>query len=327
MTYDRCPEYQASTPRLTVAADAWQACEALTRKHGRTFFLASRFLPPERRRGTLATYAFCRTADDIVDATPVSDPVASAAALDRWEAQLTSPNDPIARAFAWTRAQFSVPLQPAHDLIAGIRMDLAPRQYASWEELRAYCYLVAGTVGLMIAPILGCRDPRALICAAELGIAMQLTNILRDVGEDARLGRLYLPLDEIESFGCDPEGILAGRAGNRFSDLMSFQIDRARQLYASAHQGLGALPPHSRFTTLVASDLYARILSEIEACGYDVFRYRAHVSPGRKLCALPRIAATIVRCPSMTAGAEYEGTVMETGSAEFEPSAGGDWYG
>lgn len=270
-------------------------CEALTRAHGKTFFMASRFLPPARRLGIFATYAFCRTADDIVDAAPVAGLDAVAAALDRWELELVSPIHPIAQAFEATRDRFTVPMQPAYDLIAGIRMDLAPRQYATWEELRHYCYLVAGTVGLMVAPVLGCRDPRALTFAAELGIAMQLTNILRDVGEDARAGRLYLPLNDLAAFGCDPAAILAGRPGERFPELMAFQIQRARMLYKRARQGHAALPPRSRFTTLAAGELYGRILHEIEAGGYDVFHTRARVSTRRKAFALPGLALELLR--------------------------------
>jgi phytoene synthase len=282
-------------PPDQLAADAWQVCEALTRTHGKTFFLASRFLPPARRLGIYATYAFCRTADDLVDAAPLSGLDAAAAALDRWELELSSAVDPIGRAFAITRTRFAVPVQPAYDLIAGIRMDLAPRTYANWDELRQYCYLVAGTVGLLVAPVLGCRDSRALPLAAELGIAMQLTNILRDVGEDARAGRLYLPLEDITAFGCDPEAILAGRPGARFPELMAFQIQRARGLYERARQGHGALPPRSRFTTLAAGELYGRILHEIEAGGYDVFRTRARVSTRRKAFALPGLALELLR--------------------------------
>jgi phytoene synthase len=265
------------------------------RQHGRTFYFASRCLPPERRRAVLATYAFCRVADDIVDATQAASVEAVATALERWKDQIDRPMHPVAIAFAATRAQYSIPVRPVHDLLTGIQMDLTTNRYSSWSELRTYCYHVAGTVGLMVAPILGCRDQSALHHAAGLGIAMQLTNILRDVAEDARLGRLYLPLDEIAAFGCDPEAILAGRPGPRFPALIEFQIQRARALYADAHCGVGALIPRARFTTLAASRLYASILTEIEALNYDVFSTRAHVSSARKVRALPSIASAFVR--------------------------------
>lgn len=293
-------------PSTRPAPADWARCAAIARAHGRTFYLASRCLSPAARRAALATYAFCRIADDIVDAAEETGPDAAEAALARWSAQVEQPDDPVAVAFAETRARYGIPVQPVRDLLTGIGMDLTPRRYATWTDLRGYCYHVAGTVGLMVAPILGCRDPRALAHAATLGIAMQLTNILRDVAADARLGRLYLPLDEIAAFGCDPEAILAGCPGERFPDLIAFQIARARALYADAARGVPALGASGRLTTLTASRLYAGILAEIEALDYDVFRARARVSGARKIRALPGIAASFVRlslngqrpCPS-----------------------------
>jgi 15-cis-phytoene synthase len=280
---------------MAAAADAidWRLCAAITRSHGRTFFLASHSLPPVRRRAIHATYAFCRIADDIAD--QFSDPVAAAIALDAWEGQLETPTHPVAVAFAAARAQFGAPVGPARDLLTGVRMDLGPCRFATWDELRRYCYHVAGTVGLMVAPILGCRDDDALPHAVELGIAMQLTNILRDVGEDARRGRLYLPLDELTAFGCDPEAVLRGQPSGRFRDLLAFQAARARDLYADARRGLPALSPSGRLTTLAASELYAAILTAIEENDFDVFGARAHVPNGRKLGAMPGVAAAFVR--------------------------------
>lgn len=261
----------------------WLHCEEIARHHGKSFYMASMLLPPARQRGVLATYAYCRVADDIVDRASGESPGATAAALARWGGQLTAPDNPVAVAFAHTRDRYSIPIQPVNDLLSGVQMDLTTTRYPSWDELRRYCYHVAGTVGLMVAPILGCRDPNALRHAADLGIAMQLTNILRDVAEDAQLGRIYLPLDEIDAFGCDAEAILAGHPGGRFRELMAFQIDRARALYASALEGVYALSPSGRFTTLAASQLYSGILKEIEALDYDVYRMRAHVPTTRKL--------------------------------------------
>lgn len=271
---------------------AWRRCEEIARAYGRTFYLASRFLPPAERRGIHATYAYCRIADDLADGA--HDPSAAARALDAWERQLAEPTDPVAQAFAATRARFGVPVEAARELLAGVRMDLAPLPYETWDELWLYCYRVAGTVGLMVAPILGCRDPAALPHAVELGVAMQLTNVLRDIGEDAARGRIYLPLEDLAAFGCDPGSILRGQPHGRFDELLDFEIARARGLYARARRGLPALSPAGRLTTLVGSELYARILTRIEESRYDVFATRAHVSTGRKLGALPGIAATFV---------------------------------
>jgi len=273
----------------------WERCRDVARTHGRTFYFASQFLPAERRRAVHAAYAFCRVADDIVDGAPATGIDVAARALDVWEAEIDAPTDPIAVAFAAARGRYGIPVNPARDLLAGVRMDLAPRRYATWDDLRGYCYGVAGTVGLLAAPILGCRDQAALPRAVDLGIAMQLTNILRDVAEDARMGRLYLPLADLAAFGCDPEAVLAGRPSGAFADLIAFEIDRARALYESARAGIPALCPAGQLTTLASSHLYAKILARIEEQAYDVFGPRATVPTRRKLRAMPTVAAAFLR--------------------------------
>lgn len=270
----------------------WLQCETVAREHGRSFFMASKFLPSERRRAIHAIYAFCRTADDIVDLATC--PIEAGARLDYWAEQIDTPLDPVPRAFAVARERFGIPVEPARELVDSVRRDLEPRRYRNWPELRDYCHGVAGTVGLMAAPVLGCQDGRALTHAADLGIAMQLTNILRDIAEDARRGIIYLPLSELEAFGCDPESILDGRPDGRFQELIAFQIDRARLIYADARRGIPALSPAGRFTTLAASHFYAGILKEIESQNYDPFRGRARVTSAKKVRALPRIAASFV---------------------------------
>jgi 15-cis-phytoene synthase len=289
------PARVESTAALAAAGDAieWRLCAAIARSHGRSFFLASYCLPPDRRRAIHAIYAYCRIADDITDHS--ADATSAALALDAWEWQLSAPTHPVAVAFAAARAQHGVLVAPAQDLITGLRMDLGPCRFATWDELRRYCYHVAGTVGLMVAPILGCEDEAALPHAVDLGIAMQLTNILRDVGEDARRGRLYLPLDELAAFGCNPEAILRGRSSGRFRELLAFQVARARDLYVQARRGIPALSPAGRLTTLAASELYAAILTAIEERDYDVFGARAYVPKGRKLAVLPSLATEFVR--------------------------------
>jgi len=292
---DRTERPAARLPaREQSAGDAvdWRACARIAHAHGRTFAFASRFLPPERRRAILAAYAYCRVADDIADRT--TDLETAARALDDWERQLDDPIHPVAVAFSAARRQYGVSKGAAVDLLTGVRMDLAPRRFETWDELRRYCYHVAGTVGLMAAPMLGCADDAALPYAVELGIAMQLTNILRDVGEDASRNRLYLPLDELQAFGCDPESILDGKPNGHFADLLAFEIARARRLYAGAWRGLPALAPSGRLTTLAASRLYAAILDAIEEQRYDVFDRRACVPLPRKLAALPGIAVAFV---------------------------------
>ncbi len=284
---------------LSDAPVNWRLCSEITREHGRTFYLASHFQTPARRRALHAIYAYCRIADDIVDRAATRDE--ATALLAGWEAQLDAPTHPVAQTFAATRAIYGIPVEPAHDLIDGIRSDLQPEPFATWDDLRGYCYRVAGTVGLLTAPVLGCSQASALPRAVDLGIAMQLTNILRDVGEDARQQRVYLPLADLDAFGCTPESLLAGRPVGRFRDLMAFEIARARNLYASARPGIAALSPAGQMTALAASRLYASILTRIEELDYDVFNTRATVHTRRKLGALPAVALDFARMPRFPA--------------------------
>jgi phytoene synthase len=289
-------------PRSIGKTDApvdWRLCSAITREHGRTFYLASHFQTPPRRRALHAIYAYCRIADDIVDRA--ATPGEAGSLLAAWEAQLDTPIHPVAQTFAATREIYGIPLEPARDLIAGIRSDLQPELFATWADLRGYCYRVAGTVGLLTAPVLGCARSSALPCAVDLGIAMQLTNILRDVGEDARQQRIYLPLADLAAFGCTPESLLAGRPVGRFPELMAFEIARARSLYAAARPGISALSPAGQMTALAASRLYASILTRIEELDYDVFNTRATVHTRRKLGALPAVALDFARMPRFPA--------------------------
>jgi len=282
-------------PPGTITPDDWAVCAAVAREHGRTFYFASRFLPASRRRAILAAYAYCRLADDIVDRGDPADTGPTVAALARWERELDEPVSPVTRAFALVRETYAISREPVCDLLTGVRMDLAPRPFQTWDDLRDYCYHVAGTVGLIVAPILGCRDQTALPHAVSLGIAMQLTNILRDVAEDAAMGRLYLPLGDLAEFGVDPEAVLAGRPNGRFADLMAFEIARAREQYRDAHRGIAALAPSGQLTTLAASRLYGKILGQIEAQRYDVFRQRAVIPTSRKVQAMPGIAVSFLR--------------------------------
>ncbi|MFM9108356.1 MAG: phytoene/squalene synthase family protein [Chloroflexota bacterium] len=279
----------------------WDQCADISRAHGRTFYLASHCLPPERRKAVHAVYAWCRIADDIAD--HAEDPALAAVQLDAWERELDHPSDPVAVAFAVARDRYRIPVQPARDLLAGIRTDLSTVRFRDWDDLSVYCYQVAGTVGLMVAPMLGCTDPRALPHAVDLGKAMQLTNILRDVAEDSRGGRLYLPLADLAAFGCDPEATLAGVPTGRFRDLIAFEIERARALYRSAAQGFPALSPSGRLTAMAGADLYGAILDRIEAMDCDVFAGRARVSGRRKLQRVPGIAASFARHVAADLGA------------------------
>lgn len=270
-------------------AECYRLCRDVAREHSKTFYLSSLFLAPSKRRAIWAIYAYCRTADDIVDRLAAGRPD-RLAALDAHEEKLLAAVDggaeePIFIALADAMARFAIPIEAARDLLRGGRMDVSVSRYETIDELLVYCDLVAATVGLLTAPILGYERPEALAYGVNLGRAMQLTNILRDVGEDARMGRIYLPLAELRRFGCSEEGIFAGTIDDAWVALMRFQIDRARALYAEAEPGIALLESDARYTVRLALDLYRKILDAIEANGYDVFTKRAYVPLRDKLTA------------------------------------------
>lgn len=272
-------------PALTLE-ECYRECGAITRRHSKSFALSLRFLPYGKRCAVWAVYAFCRTADDIADmAGPAAERLA---AIDAWEAQLRAAytgraTSPIFIAFADAAVCYGVPMSAALDLLRGVRMDVTVGRYATFGELRDYCYLVASTVGVLVTPILGVRDAAAVGNAIALGQAMQLTNILRDVGADARMDRIYLPADEMARFGYTEADLFAATVNERFIELMRFQIDRARQLYRDAEPGIERLQPQSRYAVRLALHLYHGILGAIEANRYDVFTKRAYVSLPAKI--------------------------------------------
>jgi phytoene synthase len=274
----------AAAPGASASAlDAcYEHCLAIVRRHSKSFWLSSRFLPYHKRRAVWAAYAFCRTADDIVDRA--GEPEQRLAALDAWETQLRAAygghaDGPIFTAFADAVDRYGIPLQAALDLLRGARMDITVARYATYAALSDYCYLVASTVGVMTLPVLGVTDAEtdAAGCAIALGRAMQLTNILRDVGEDARLGRVYLPAEDLARFGYTEADLFAGLIDARFVALMRFEIERARALYRDALPGIAMLAPESRYAVRLALHFYRGILDAVEANRYDVFTKRAYV--------------------------------------------------
>jgi phytoene synthase len=274
-------------------AAAYPVCRDLTRTASKTFYLASNFLPPEKRRAVWAVYAFCRTADDIIDRTaPAGERLSAIAELEEklLAASRGYAREPIFVAYADAARRFDIPVGPALDLLRGTRTDVTIRRYESYDELLEYCYLVASTVGLLVSPILGYSNAEALGYAVTLGRAMQLTNILRDVGEDALMGRIYLPAEDMRRFGYTEASLFAGRIDDAFVGLMEFQIARVRALYAAAEPGIAMLSADSRYTVRLAYTLYGRILNEIESNGYDVFTRRAYVPLRAKLVSALTLA-------------------------------------
>ena len=279
-------------PHPATLRAAYHCCEAMTYRHSRTFYLASSLLPYEQRLAARALYAFCRVTDDIVDATK-QKPEERLKALRRWEYQVMSDHPAVDQevclAWADTQARFNVPRGYAKQLIDGVRRDLYQTRYRTFDELADYAYGVASTVGLMSMHIVGFQGEDALPYAIRLGVALQLTNILRDVGEDWLNGRCYLPQDELEAFGITEETFENQVVDDRWRAFMAFQIDRNRQLYAESEAGIGLLERSGRFSIAAAADLYQAILSDIEAHDYDVFTRRAHLGAIDKVSRLPRI--------------------------------------
>jgi phytoene synthase len=272
-------------------SSAYQYCQEITRSNSRTFYLASSLLPVDKRRAVHALYAFCRSTDDLVDTARQTTNAETVFA--NWRARLAhhhpSAHDPVPLAWADAQTAYSIPRGYADQLIDGICRDLRQNRYQSFAELTEYCYGVASTVGLMAMHIIGFGGAEALPYAVKLGIALQLTNILRDVGEDWHAGRLYLPLDELSEFSLGEADIAAGRINDDWRAFMRFQISRARRLYEEAQPGIRLLDPDGRFAIAAAASLYQAILEDIEVNDYNVFHRRAHIGVWGKVRRLPGI--------------------------------------
>ncbi len=266
---------------------AYTHCEKITAVHSRSFHLASALMPRQKQLAVRALYAFCRTTDDIVD-YPTDDVQLR---LAQWHQHAFSHQPPeedlVAVAWANARTRYHVPLRYAEQLVEGVQRDLYQTRYATFDELATYCYGVASTVGLMSMYIIGFQQEDAIPYAIKLGLALQMTNILRDVGEDWQRGRLYLPQDELAAYGLSETDIANGRVDERWRAFMRFQIARNRQLYAESQPGIGLLNKDGRFAIAAAAGLYQAILQDIEKHDYDVFSRRAHVTGWGKIRRLP----------------------------------------
>lgn len=278
-----------------VDPDDLAACRAMLRHGSQSFFAASLLLPARVQGPATALYAFCRQADDAIDngADPHSALRQLSERLDAAYAGTPHPN-PVDRAFAATVAAFVIPKTLPAALIEGLSWDVQGRCYETVEALMDYAARVAGTVGVMMALIMGVRSPAALARAADLGVAMQLTNIARDVGEDARAGRLFLPLDWLAQAGIDPAAFLANpKASPELSQLVRMLLAEAESLYVRAKAGICMLPLGSRLGIGAAHRIYAAIGEKIAGCGYDSVTRRARVSGAEKLLLVLRAAVAI----------------------------------
>lgn len=275
---------------------SYRHCREIARRHGTTFFLATRLLPADRRRHVHALYALARTADDIVDEPrPGIDPVVELGRLDdRFRRALAGDgSDAVLVAAADTVRRFDIPLECFERFFASMRRDLTVTEYATWDDLLGYMEGSAAAIGEMLLPLLDPPDrDDALRPARSLGIAFQLTNFLRDVGEDLDRGRQYVPQADLRRFGVD---LSVRCVDGAFRELMRFEIARCRDLYADADRGIAMLPRRSRVAIGAARTMYATILDEIEASRYDVFAHRVAVPTSKRLRLLARSAARLCR--------------------------------
>ncbi|MEM7556565.1 MAG: 15-cis-phytoene synthase CrtB [Cyanobacteria bacterium P01_A01_bin.84] len=290
--------------KTSVSVDeSYGLCQQLTAKYAKTFYFGTMLMSFAKRRAIWAIYAWCRRTDELVDGPAAA--ITTPETLDLWEQQLESifasnPVEDFDVALVDTIKQFPIDIQPFRDMIAGQRMDLHRNRYQTFDELYLYCYRVAGTVGLMSTAVMGIdtsnqtapwnrfKQPYIPIREAiALGIANQLTNILRDVGEDARRGRIYLPLEDLAQFNYTEQDLFKGVVDERWRELMRFQIRRAREFYTLAEKGITYLSPDARLPVWAALIHYSGILAKIERNNYDVFAQRAYVPQWQKLRSLP----------------------------------------
>lgn len=278
---------------------AFEYCRQVSWKHAKTFYFATHFLPAPKRRAVHAVYALCRYVDDIVDhcedklsrRSLTKEKIISL--INKWRSDLEACyagaiiDHPIMIAWHETLKRYAIPKRLPLELIDGVCMDLKQNRYQTFDDLYPYCYKVASVVGLMTSEIFGYDSEQSLQHAIELGIAMQLTNILRDVGEDAQKGRIYLPLEDLRRFDVSEADILSGTMSDNFVNLMKFEIERARFYYAQSEKGIAMLSADSRLAVKVSHDNYSRILRRIEEIGYNVFKQRAFVSNAKKIALLP----------------------------------------
>ena len=263
-----------------------QYCQNKAAASGSSFYYSFMFLDPARRQAITALYAFCREVDDVVD--ECRDPVPAHAKLDWWRQEIDlvfdgTPTHPVGLALQEICASFGLARERLHEIIDGMAMDLQNRRYADFPALQDYCYHVASVVGLLSATIFGVSDPRTLDYAHDLGIALQLTNIIRDVGEDARRGRIYLPTDELQRFGVPEADILAARTSDNFRNLMVFQAERANAYYEQALAKLPAADRKNQRPGLVMAAIYHALLHEIVRGGFLVLDRRTSLTPLRKV--------------------------------------------
>ncbi len=301
----------------TEIENAYEYCRQVTRRHAKSFYFAAKFLPRRKQKPIYALYALCRHIDDEIDEAEIKNESEAIEAVKNWKMKLnevfssaethkykeaktsesqTEDRRPKSEVqnyvlLAWKDLlkTYKIPQNLPLELIKGVLMDTHVKRFETFDELYVYCYRVASTVGLMSTEVFGYTDKKTLEYAEALGIAMQLTNILRDVKEDAAMQRIYLPQEDLRKFNVPEKQIFACHVNENFIELMKFQIKRARDFYEKAEKGITLLEKDTRFTVLLACRLYAKILDKIEQQNYNVFAHRAHTNFNQKVRLIPSI--------------------------------------
>jgi len=279
---------------MTPLEESWRYCERVARRRARNFYYSFLALPAEKRRAMCALYAFMRECDDRSDGAG-----ASLEKLADWRAQTEAalggraPGHPVWPALVETVRRYSVPPDCLYGMIEGVSSDLEPRSFESFDQLYRYCYLVASVVGIATIHVFGFHDERAPLLAERCGIAFQLTNILRDVREDALNGRIYLPREDMERFSVTPEMLAARQASPELRRLLAFEAGRARSFYAEAQPLIGMVDEDSRHALWALIEIYRRLLGRIEARGYEVMAGRVRVPAPEKMWIALRAVARL----------------------------------
>ena len=283
---------------------------SMTAHYSKSFYLSTCLLPRQKRWATFALYGFCRYVDNLTDIPGGRSEKEILRELKSLEAELRTAfrtgesKHPIVGPFISVAEKFNIPQKYPLELIKGVQMDTHIKRYESFDDLYLFAYRVAGVVGLMMTPILGFKNPEALTYAEKLGVAMQLTNILRDIREDKELDRIYLPLEEIRMFGLDENHLLDEKMSVNFINLMKYQVDRAHQYYDEANKGIRMLDRDAQFAIYSASKIYRGILRKIELQNYNPFIGRVYVPQSKKIQILISEAVKTKLLPMVASASE-----------------------
>lgn len=275
-------------------AESYRYCRQIARRRAKNFYYSFLLLDKPQKDAMCAIYAFMRQCDDLSDDPVSTDKAALHQSIRLWRLQLDRAlrgdvaDHPIWPAFCDTVQRYRIPHRFFHEMIDGITSDLEPQRMQTFKDLYRYCYHVASVVGLTIIHIFGFRSPRALLLAEKCGVAFQLTNILRDVREDAEAGRVYIPAEDLERFGITVEQLRSGHEDQPFRDLMRFEADRARCLYVESEPLMDLIDPKSRRSLWALREIYLRLLGKIETANYNVLSRRVAVSKPAKIALLLR---------------------------------------